>query len=214
MSIVMHNASTASRRDAILKEVSDAAERASSSVASIEAVIATTRFSYRDIVDAFGSGSGLLVALVERLALSMLEPLGDGATAQAFQESLHAFGRRVTDARAASQLKCLYRIALTDAIRQNGIARDFYRRGPGLLATGLAGFFDAAQAAGVVVPQASHALASHLMALLRSSLDLSDAIALRGTSSDTQHAPGDISPVIELFCGGIQRKVNHAYFAH
>ncbi|MBJ2154601.1 TetR/AcrR family transcriptional regulator C-terminal domain-containing protein [Variovorax sp. IB41] len=214
MSIAPHNASTQGRRDAILKEVATAAEHASSSFASIEAVIAATRFSYQDIVDAFGNGSGLLVALVERLAMSMLEPLGDGTAAHSFHDSLQAFGRRVTDARAASQLKCLYRIALTDAIRQNGLARNFYRRGPGLVAAGLAGFFDAAQAAGIVVPQASHALASHLMALLRSSLDLSNTIALRGASSETLHVPGDISQVIELFCGGIEIKVNHAYFSH
>lgn len=198
-------------RDAILEEAADAIARSSHNVTSIEAVIAAMRFSKEDVVDAFGSGYGLLTALVERLALSILEPLANRTSGHGIHERLNAFGQRVIEARRSSQLQCLYRIALNNAVRKNGVTQDFYRQGPGLVTAGLTSFFDAAQAAGAVAPQASHALASHFMALMRSTLDIVDTAAFGGPSILTTLAAGKVSSVVERFCAGIQKKADHAY---
>ncbi|RYE45591.1 MAG: TetR/AcrR family transcriptional regulator [Hyphomicrobiales bacterium] len=198
-------------RDAILEAAADAIARTSHNVTSIEAVIAAMRFSYEDVVDAFGSSSGLLTALVERLALSLLEPLVHRTPGHGIHERLNAFGQRVIEAHRSSQLQCLYRIALNNDVRKNGVAQDFYRQGPGLVTAGLTSFFDAAHAAGAVTPQASHALASHFMALMRSTLDMVDTTAFGGPSILRTLAAGKVSSVVERFCAGIQKKVDHAY---
>lgn len=197
--------------DAIVDEALNAIARCGHELRSIEAVIGATRFSPEAVVDAFGSSNGLLTAIVERLALSILEPLAERKPMQSIHERLNAFGQRFMEARHSSELQCLYRIALNNAIRENGVARDFYRQGPGLVTAGLTSFFDAAQAVGAVAPQASQALASHFMALMRSTLDIVDTAALGGPSILTTLAAGKVTSVVERFCTGIQKKADHAY---
>lgn len=202
MSIALQTA-TENRRQTILREVADALRTADSGITSIEAVIATTNVTSQQVGDAFGSNQGLLVALAQTLASSMLEPLDDCTTEASFRERLLAFGHRVTDVYSASQLKNLYRIAVTEVIRNTGIGCDFYNHGPGLLTAGLTRFLKAAQMAGIAAGQDSRSLASHLLALLRASFDLSDTFPPDGPN-ESSHEQRDVSQVIELFCAGIQ----------
>lgn len=117
---------------------------------------------------------------------------------------------RVSDEHSAAQLKCLYRIALTEVIRNTGIGRDFYLHGPAFVTTGLARFIEHAQAAGIVREDDSRNLASHLMALLRADLDLSDRSP--PASLDERSRPrGNASRAIEMFCAGIQMEASNAY---
>ena len=201
------------RRHTILSEVADALRAADSGVRSIEAVIATTDLGAQEIADAFGNTHGLVIALAEMLAASMLEPLEGSTTAASFRPKLIAFGHRVTNVYSAAQLKRLYRIALTEVIRNTGIGRDFYKHGPGLLTAELARFFEAARAAGIVLEEDSHALASHLLALLRASFDLSDTFPSDG-SKDSSHDQGDVSQIVDLFCAGIHTGAQNAHVAH
>ena len=72
------------RRHTILSEVADALRAADSGVRSIEAVVATTDLGAQEIADAFGNTHGLVIALAEMLAASMLAqtdiPEGFGKT--------------------------------------------------------------------------------------------------------------------------------------
>jgi AcrR family transcriptional regulator len=194
----------AQRRHAILGEVADALRTANSAITNIEAVIATTKFSSQHVADAFGGTRGLFIALVERIAGAMLEPLADDAAGTSFQQKLLAFAHRVVHEYSAPQVQSLYRIALTEVIRNTGIGFDFYKHGPGLVTAGLARFFEAAQAAGIVLEVDSRQLASHFMALLRADLEVPDA------SSGPLRVRGDMTRIVELFCAGIQSEVEDA----
>jgi hypothetical protein len=200
----------ANRRDAILIEVADALRAAGSGITSIQAVIAATTISSQEIADEFGDSSALMIALVEMLATSMLEPLDDCTTETSFQQKLLAFGNRVTDERVAPQLKCLYRIALTEVIRNTGTGLHFYKHGLGLVTAELARFFRGAQAAGIVLEEDSRHLASHFMALLRADLDLSGTLP-PAPSKAVPREPKNIPRIIELFCAGIQSGAKDAY---
>lgn len=213
---MIQQAAAANRRYTILSEAADALRVADSGITSIEAVIATTDLSSQEIADAFGSNRGLVIALAEMLAASMLEPLEGCTTVASFRQKLLAFGHRVTNEHSASQLKSLYRIALTEVIRNTGIGRDFYRHGPGLLTDGLARFFKDAQTAGIVLEEDCHALASHLLALLRASFDLSDTFPSdmsKGTSKELSYEQGDVPQIVDLFCAGIHTGAQNAHAA-
>ncbi|HSV58682.1 MAG TPA: TetR/AcrR family transcriptional regulator C-terminal domain-containing protein [Variovorax sp.] len=210
---MVQQAAAAKWRYTILSEVADALQAADSGVRSIEAVIAKTDLSVQEIADAFGSNDGLVIALAEMLAASMLEPLEGSTTAASFRPKLIAFGHRVTNEHSASQLKNLYRIALTEVIRNTGIGPDFYKHGPGLLRDELARFFEAARSAGIVGEEDSHYLASHLLALLKASFDLSDTFPSDG-SKHSSHERGDVSQIIDLFCAGIHTGAENAHVVH
>jgi hypothetical protein len=209
---MVQQAAAVNRRYTILSEVADALGAADSGIRSIEAVIATTGLESQEIVDAFGSNQGLVIALAEMLAASMLEPLEGCTTAASFRRKLVAFGHRVTNEHSASQLKSLYRIALTEVIRNTGIGREFYQHGPGSLTAGLARFFEAAQRAGIVLEENCDALASHLLALLRASFDLSDTFP-SDVSRELKYEQGDVSHIVDLFCAGIHTGANDAHAA-
>jgi hypothetical protein len=211
MSITLQ-AAAANRRYTILSEVADALRTADSGIRSIEAVIAATDLGSQEVADAFGGNDGLVIALAEMLAASMLEPLEGFTTAASFRQKLVAFGHRVTNVHSASQLKNLYRIALTEVIRNTGIGRDFYQHGPGLLTAGLARFFKAAQTAGIVQEEDCHALASHFLALLRASFDLSDTFP-SDVSKELSYEQGDVSHIVDLFCAGIHTGAKNAHAA-
>ena len=200
------------RRYTILSEVADALHAADSGVRSIEAVIATTDLSVQEIADAFGNNRALVIALAEMLAASMLEPLAGSTTTASFRPKLIAFGDRITNEYTASQLKNLYRIALTEVVRNTGIGPDLYKHGPGLLTDELARFFDAARTAGIVLEEDSHYLASHLLALFRASFDLSDTFPSDGSKA-LSHAQGDVPQIVDLFCAGIHTGAQHAHVA-
>lgn len=202
-------AAAENRRSAILSQVADALRCAGRGVSSMQAVVATARISPQDIVDEFGSTRGLFIALAKSVSASMLEPLDHGTTDASFQHKLHAFAHRVTDEKSASQLRCLYRIALTEVIRNNGIDRDFHQHGPGQVTAGLARFFKTSKEDGIALEEDSRQLASHLMALLRAHLDLFDALPA-GASNGPSRRRGNVTRTIELFCAGIQMEANDA----
>lgn len=203
-------ANATDRRYAILSEMADALRCADLDVSNIQAVIAATRFSLQDIVDEFGSTSHLFNAMVETASTSLLEPLDDCTNELSFQQKLLAFAHRATDAYSAVQLRCLYRIAVTDDIRNAGMGRDFHHYGPGLVADGLTRFFMAAQEAGIGLEEDSRRLASHLMALLRANLDISAPLTSE-TSNETTSPRDKVSRIIELFCAGIEMEADDAH---
>ncbi len=196
--------SSGARRDAILQDVADAIRTVDGDPTNIESVIATSNSSQQEVVVQFGSASGLVIALMEKVARSMLQPLVYCRNEDEFRRSLLEFGYRVTDETSGLQMQRLYRIALTGIIRDASVGRDAYRHGPGLVKDELARFFRAAQAAGVDLTGDSHRLASHLMALLRAKWSLA-GIAPRDIPAASPH--DEVNRIIELFCAGIQSGV-------
>ena len=195
-------------RSMILREVAEALRTAGNGVTDIETVVAMTQVSARRIADEFGSMNGLVIALAEQLSASMLEPLDRRPAETSFETQLFEFANRIADAYSFSHLRGLYRIALTDAVRNIGTGRTFYERGPGLLMAELARFIHRAQKAGVIRGADCHELASHFMALMRAGLDLSDIFP-----SDTSNRPprkeGDVSRIVSLFYTGIRTGESH-----
>lgn len=197
------------RRCEILEEIAAALRDAGDSVTNIQAVVAGTHVSHQEIHQLFGGFTGLLNALIERLAQSMLAPLeSDREAGNEFLPTLIAFGQRVTDSATALQLKALYRIAITDTIRDTRLGQDFYARGPGRVLAGLASFLSSARSAGVALDGDSHQLASHLMALLKAYSGLPDGVASH--ELDELRACADVSQIIGLFCLGIQQEMGNA----
>lgn len=210
---MVQQATAANRRYAILNEVADALRAADGNVTSIEAAIAATDLGTQEIAAAFGNNRALVIALAEMLAGSLMEPLEGVTTAASFRHKLLAVGHRVTNEHTVSQLKSLYRIALTEVIRNTGIGPEFYKRGPGSLTAGLARFFEDAQAAGIVGEDDSRYLASHFLALLRAGFDLSDTFP-PDRSTDLSNTQGDVSRIVDLFCAGIHTGARNAHVAH
>ena len=201
-STVQHTA-VEDRRSLILGEVASALQAADRRVTDIESMIAAAGVSPQSITDEFGGTNGVVVALVDRLSASMLEPLGRCTSEAAFRDGLLAFAVRVTDEGAALQLRTLYRIAVTEAIRNTGLGRDFYRHGPGFLVSELAAFIDDAHEHGIVDSESSLSLAGHFMAILRPHLDLSDMFSSDGFNA-IEPADRNLARDVALFCEGIR----------
>ena len=200
-------------RREILEEVARALQAAGPGVTNIQAVVAATPVQPEEIDQLFGGFSGLLNALVEAVAQSVLAPLAPaGEGADAFLPTLIAFGQRVTNPRTALQLRALYRIAITDTIRDARLGQDFYARGPGQVLQGLARFLSTARAAGIPLEGDSHQLASHLMALLKGYAGLPDGLAHH--EPDDTRSLAEVPGIVGMFCLGIQPEAGHAHAAH
>jgi AcrR family transcriptional regulator len=211
MSIIVPQLAAEDRRHTILKEVMDALKTTDTSITSIEAVIASTDVSPHEIVEHFASTQGLLFALMRMRSTSMLEPLDGCASNDEFRHKLRAFGYRVFDEYASAQLHGLYRIAVTEAIRNAAVGREIYKHGPGTVTSELARFINTAQRGGIASQaEGSHTLASHLLALLRTNLDLPDAVLVEA-SNDWSDEREEVSRIIDGFCAGIQTGAHHAH---
>lgn len=192
-------------RAAILDAFASRLQESNTGITNIEAVVAATDVSPQAIEQEFGGMDGLVIALVKQLSASMVEPLGECTTEAAFREQLHAFASGVIDPDKLAQLKSLYQIALTDAIRKTGLGQQFYENGPGLLAAELGQFIDRAQAHGIACHEDSRLLASHFMAILRAHLDLSETFT-PADESGREQPKVDMARVVQSFCDGAQTR--------
>lgn len=182
--------------------------------ADLQAVLDLAGVSPRQVNEIFGGSGGLMIALGERFAGSLLAPLRNCNTESAFREVLLEFGRQFSDAYADAKLSTVYRLAIAERIRDEDLGRAFYRAGPGKVVAGLEEFFRAAQVAGIVVPGDSQGLASHFLALLRGGWKVT------GVARDTR-VPGqeqleqhdEIAHVVDIFCSGLHVESNNAHAA-
>ncbi|WP_426619441.1 TetR/AcrR family transcriptional regulator C-terminal domain-containing protein [Pseudomonas rustica] len=168
-------------------------------VTDIESVIAKTSLSKAQVLECFGNMHSVVIALVESLATEMSAPLKVTATVPPLREILHKFGSRITMEDSKWQLNGLYRIALTESIRNREIGEEFYRRGPGLLTSELSDLIKRYQAEGEVRDGDSYILASQFMAILRLNLEPREEADADGHS--------DVSKIVDMFCSGIQKGV-------
>jgi hypothetical protein len=179
----------------VLDEIKKALQAADGGVTDIESVLAGTTLSNDQVVKHFGSMHAVVIALVESLAVEMSTPLKAPANTP-LREILLQFGQRITAEDCRWQLRGLYRIALTESIRNRETGEDFYHRGPGLLTAELAGLIKRYQAMGAVRAEDSYLLASQFMALVRMNLDDGDDVRTAVHS--------DVAKTVDMFCSGIQ----------
>ncbi|MCX7512271.1 TetR/AcrR family transcriptional regulator C-terminal domain-containing protein [Frateuria hangzhouensis] len=184
-------------RSIILDAVGEILRTTGRGVTEIEAAVALAGLTAAQVEVEFGSMDSLVIALVEQLCASVLEPLAQPPTQASFRIQLLAFSNRLVNAYSCSHLRGLYRVALTAAIRHIGTGPAFYQRGPGGLTAELARFIREAHDAGAIHAPNHFQLASHLVALLRADMDLSET---GGSSSKA----GDVSCAVEMFLSGVQ----------
>jgi len=201
------------RRQSILAEIADALGTTADETTDIRMVLTKTRVSSEDIVSEFGDHSGLVTALAEMLATSMLELLAEPVTGATFRQRLLAFGERVANEHAAPRFRCLYRLARDGTGRTVGSDREFCRHGQDLLTHGLAQFFQAAQGQGVGLKGDSQRLAMNFMALLRAGLEHSEALPTSSARWVSQERR-EVYRAINLFCCGIQKGDRDGHLAH
>lgn len=200
-----------SLRCRVLDKVAIALQESSFGVTNIQAVVAGVEIARDEITELFGDFGALVDALIDSLVVSMLSPLQECDTEEDFVHRLTAFGRRVTDPHGLVQQRNLYRIALTEAIRDAGRGQDLYARGPGQVLGGLTHFLANAHNAGVLLKGESRQLASHLIALLKGCNGLDDSFP---PEDWTDPRPNRIvARVIEQFLAGVQLEMRHANHA-
>jgi hypothetical protein len=187
---------------AIMSELAAVLRRADESTTSIESAIAQTNVSMQEIHANFGGARELILAMVAELSDSMSAPLSMDSKEADLRERLLEFGQRVTDVYATSHLRGLYRIAITESIRHTGLGRDFYDAGLGRLTQRLAKFLRIAQAQGAFRCADADLLASHLLALLRATLDVADEFPHELASSSIVRQEY-VRNAIDLFRRGI-----------
>lgn len=196
----------------VLDKVATALQGPSHGVTNIQAVVAGVDVARDEITELFGGFGGLVDALIDSLVISMLSPLRECESEDEFVHRLMAFGRRVTDPHGLVQQRNLYRIALTEAIRDAGRGQDLYARGPGRILNGLAAFLSSSRSAGVLLQGESRQLASHLLALLKGCSGLDDSFPPEAWGQP--RACRSVTKVVEQFLVGVQLEMLHANPAH
>lgn len=190
------------RQQAVINEINRALQSAGGDVTDIESVLDRTSLTREEVLEHFDDMHAVVMALVESLVGAMLQPLKSATAAAPARDILLQFGSRLTAEACRWQLRSLYRIALTESIRNRTMGADFYHRGPGMLTTELARVIERGQAAGAIGSGDAYVLASQFMALLRVGLD--------DEGPDRTSGNSDVAQIVELFCSGIQTGANHA----
>lgn len=171
-------------------------------VSNIESVIAKVKLSLRDVSQMFGGTRELVLAMTSELTDRMCAPLAGIPTGADLGERLCEFGDQVLELCAISHWRSLYRIAVTESIRQTGLAGDFHELGPGRLAKRLAGFLRAAQEEGALACGDPHLLASHLLSPLLGGLGTSEEVAPWFAMSAIARR-AYVRSLVNVFCHGI-----------
>lgn len=174
---------------------------------SIDAVIRIAAIPRRDVADAFDSDGSLFVAVVTTIADRMLAPLSERPTSASFHAQLTAFARQATDGFSGSQLRNLYRIAVTNEFGGHAVRAEFYRYGPARVRDELARFMSFARSQGFGPDMDCRRAAIHFLSLLRAYWDMADVSA----ASDPSHLDDDLDWMVEVFLSGIDTRGHDAY---
>lgn len=170
---------------------------------SIDAIIARTGGSKRNIYNEFGNKEGLFTALVSthaEKALSSLEiQTVEGRT---LRDTLMSFGRQLMSEFMSAELIGLYRVVVAEAPRNPDLGRIYYDYGPGRGTTQLAGFLKAAMARGEIRAGDCTLLANHFIGLMRDNLHLKVVLGLRPPPDETETMAA-VQSAIELFLTGV-----------
>lgn len=190
-------------RSEIITAVAASLREVSETATDIQIVINRTDISEEEIASEFGSVHGLLLALISQMTDALSVPLLDPPQSRAkFTKGLLQFGRGVAEAYSLSELRGLYRIAITESIRNSGLGVKFYEVGPNLITQRLACFLDGARQAGVIGPVDTRLAADHFLSLMRAGLDLIDSSSV-GAPTKEAYAHIAAEQAFSLFNDGI-----------
>lgn len=170
-------------------------------ITNIESVIAKSGVSLREVSLKFGGTRGLILAMTSELMDRMSAPLAVISMSADLRERLLEFGEHVLELCATSHWRALFRIAVTESIRQTGLARDFQEVGPGRLTQLLAGFLRNAQEEGVLASADPHLLASHFLSPLLANPD--GESSRPGSAMSRADRSQYVRCLVDLFCRGI-----------
>ncbi len=190
-------------RASIMAAVAAVLRDSGASITNIESAIARAGVSAQEISASFGGNRELLLAMVSQLSDAMSTPLAASSTQPDVRQRLLEFGQCVTKHYAASHLRGVYRIAITESIRHTGLGCDFYEVGPGRLMQRLAEFLQIAQADGALRRADPHLLASHFLSLLRANLDVADSFP-HDPANEAVAGDAYVRNAVELFCRGLK----------
>lgn len=170
-------------------------------ITNIESVIAKSGLSLREVSITFGGTRELFLAMTSELTDRMSAPLAVISMSADLRERLLEFGEHVLELCATSHWRALYRIAVTESIRQTGLAHDFQELGPGRLTQRLAGFLRRAQEEGALASADPHLLASHFLSPLLANLDSESSTP--GPAISRAARRRYVRSLVDLFCGGV-----------
>lgn len=190
-------------RQGVIDVIMKALQAVDGGVTDIESVLDKTNLSNEAVLKHFENMHAVVIALVESLAEALSRPLKMSTTSMPLRETLIHFGKRITAKECRWQLISLYRIALTESIRNREAGGDFYHRGPGRVTAELARIIERHQVRGTVRAEDSYVLASQFMALLRVNLDEGNVARTSG--------PSHVFEIVDLFCSGLQTGASHAH---
>ncbi|MCM2972388.1 TetR/AcrR family transcriptional regulator [Larsenimonas suaedae] len=99
--------------------------------ASVNEVVRRAGGSLATLYKLFGSKEGLFIAVIERRAMSVFEPIQDALANDLLpHDGLTRFGRRLLDFLLEPEALALYRLVLNDLHRHPELARRFLDSGP------------------------------------------------------------------------------------
>lgn len=175
------------RRAVILEAASEVFFEQGYEAATIDAVIARSGGSKRNIYSEFGSKEGLFTALVSESAAEALSTLAvDQINGRTLEETLFEFARRLLSIYTSDKLIGVYRTIVTAGTRFPALAEAFYRKGPGHSVLRLTEVLEAARNRGEISASDCAMAADHFLGMLRSNLHLQLVLGLRPPPSSDE----------------------------
>ena len=166
----------------IMAAVAESLRQMAETATNIQSVVNRTDISAQDVIGEFGSMHGLTLALVSQLTDALSRPLQELPQGkEEFTDCLLRFGQGLAEAYCSSHVRALYRIAITESMRNSALAPDFFEAGPNLLTQRLASFLEGAHQAGAIRLGDSRLAADYFLSLMRAGLDLIDSSSIRAT---------------------------------
>jgi hypothetical protein len=195
----------ANRRATIIAKVAAVMSDPDAHITNIESAIAKAGVSLQEISLRFGGTRALILAMTSELTNMMSVPLAALSVSMGLKECLLSFGEHVAELCATSHWRGLFRIAVTESIRQTGLAREFHEVGPGRLTQRLAAVLHIAREEGALVSGDPHLLASHFLAPLILGLNA-------GCGPRPGPPPGKaariayVRSLVDVYCRGINKE--------
>ncbi|MGE3297640.1 MAG: TetR/AcrR family transcriptional regulator [Porticoccaceae bacterium] len=175
------------RRLAILAAATEVFMELGYAGASVDRIVQRAGGSKATVYRHFGCKADLFAEIITALVARMTAPIehqrpGTADRARDLAATLARFGQTYLDVLVQPQSLALYRMVMAEGANFPDLARVFYERGPGQVATQLADFFGALQGWNLIVAPEPEVAAREFLSLVRSDLHLK---ALLGVEAPT-----------------------------
>lgn len=170
----------------------------------IDAIIARTGGSKRNIYGEFGNKEGLFTAIVTEKVDGALGALAiDVGEDRDLREVLTAFGCQLLDSLVSPALIGIYRIAVTEHARFPALVRRFYEQGPGRASARLAELLAEATDRGEIDTPDCGRAADQFFGMIRGNLHLQIVLGLR-PAPDASELRRLVSSAVDIFLDGVR----------